>query len=105
MADTVRLAPYDQGYRDGWHDVHVSRRPRRARRRRASAEYATGYGHGRLDGASWPAYREWWPDFAKAPRIATSAARFEAFGAPGAANRSGSTQHPSTASMAASGAA
>jgi hypothetical protein len=104
MADTVRLGPYEQGYRDGWHDIHVSRRTRRKRRRLASAEYATGYGHGRVDGAHWPAYREWWPDFAQAPRIAASPARFEAIDGPGATHRSESTQHPSMASMAASGA-
>jgi hypothetical protein len=104
MADTVRLAPYDQGYRDGWHDIHVSRRPRRARRRRASAEYATGYGHGRLDGACWPSYREWWPDFAQAPHIAASPARFEAIDTPGPAHGATSTPDTSAASMAASGA-
>jgi hypothetical protein len=101
----MRLAPYDQGYRDGWHDIHLSPRPRRARRRRAGAEDATGYGHGRLDGACWPGYREWWPDFARAPHIAASPARFEAIDAPGAAHRSEPTQHPSVASLAASGVA
>lgn len=29
----VQLEPYDQGYRDGWADIHVTRRQRRKRRR------------------------------------------------------------------------
>jgi hypothetical protein len=84
----VRLGPYDQGYRDGWHDIHITYRQRRKRRRLRSAEYALGYVHGRIDGAEWPEYSEWWPDFAQAPRVAhqpASPARFEASDAPGAA--------------------
>jgi hypothetical protein len=62
------LEPYDQGYRDGWHDIHVTHRQRRKRRRLRSAEYALGYDHGRIDGATWGQYPEW-ADFASAPRI------------------------------------
>ena len=54
-----RLEPYDQGYRDGWHDIHVSPLRRRKRRRQRSAEYALGYQHGRTDGATWGQYPEW----------------------------------------------
>jgi hypothetical protein len=62
----VRLDPYDQGYRDGWHDIHITRHPRRRRRRQRSDEYALGYGHGRTDGDRHPDYPDWWPDFARA---------------------------------------
>jgi hypothetical protein len=86
-ASPVRLEPYDQGYRDGWHDIHITRRQRRKRRRSRSAEYALGYAHGRIDGAGWPEYPEWWPDFAQAPSVAhdpASPVRFEASDASGA---------------------
>jgi hypothetical protein len=62
------LEPYDQGDRDGWHDIHVTHRQRRKRRRLRSTEYALGYSHGRADGARWGQYPEW-ADFASAPRI------------------------------------
>jgi hypothetical protein len=87
-ASPVRLEPYGQGYRDGWHDIHITHRQRRRRRRLRSAEYALGYAHGRIDGAAWPEYPEWWPDFAQALRVShqpASPARFEAFDGPGAA--------------------
>ena len=54
----VRLEAYDQGYRDGWHDIHISPIRRRKRRRARSAEYALGYDHGRTDGATWGHYPE-----------------------------------------------
>jgi hypothetical protein len=85
---TTRLEPYDRGYRDGWHDIHITHRQRRKRRRLRSAEYALGYAHGRVDGGAWPEYPEWWPDFAQAPRVAhqpATPAGFEASGGPGAA--------------------
>jgi hypothetical protein len=66
---TRGLEPYDQGYRDGWHDVHISPLRRRKRRRARSAEYSLGYRHGRTDGATWGQYPEW-RDFASAPRLA-----------------------------------
>jgi hypothetical protein len=98
------LEPYDQGYRDGWHDIHVTHRQRRKRRRLRSTEYALGYSHGRIDGAEWPEYPEWWPDFAQAPRVAHapgSPARFEASDGPGAVQAigvvSGATPRPPTA--------
>jgi hypothetical protein len=70
-AGTVRqFEPYDQGYRDGWHDIHISPLRRRKRRRQRSEEYALGYDHGRTDGATWGQYPEW-ADFASAPRIST----------------------------------
>jgi hypothetical protein len=60
---------YDAGYRDGWHDIHVSLRVRRKRRQRrseampetseAKGEYALGYRHGRVDGAVHPGCPEW----------------------------------------------
>ena len=62
-----RLEPYDQGYRDGWHDIHVSPVARR-KRRRAKDEYALGYGHGRIDGATWGQFEEW-SDYRDAPAI------------------------------------
>ena len=65
---TRGLEPYDQGYRDGWHDIHVSPLRRRKRRRQRSAEYALGYQHGRTDGATWGQYPEW-AEFTSAPRI------------------------------------
>jgi hypothetical protein len=83
-----QLERYDRGYRDGWHDIHITHRQRRRRRWLRSAEYALGYAHGRIDGTMWPEYHEWWPDFAQAPRVAhdpASPARFEASDAPGAA--------------------
>jgi hypothetical protein len=64
----ARLEPYDQGYRDGWHDIHVSPLRRRKRRRARSAEYALGYDHGRTDGATWGQYPEW-AEFTSASRI------------------------------------
>ena len=67
-ARPIQLEPYDQGYRDGWHDIHVSPLRRRKRRRARSAEYALGYAHGRTDGATWGQYPEW-ADFTSAPRI------------------------------------
>jgi hypothetical protein len=67
MAGSV-LEPYDQGYRDGWHDVHLGPLRRRKRRRARSAEYAAGYDHGRTDGAVWGQYPEW-RDVASVPRI------------------------------------
>ena len=67
-ARPVQLEPYDQGYRDGWHDIHVSPLRRRKRRRARSAEYALGYDHGRTDGATWGQYPEW-AVFTSAPRI------------------------------------
>jgi len=87
-AGARQLEPYDQGYRDGWHDIHVTHRQRRRRRRLRSAEYALGYAHGRIDGDAWPEYPEWWPDFARAPRVPhdpATHARFEAVSSPGAA--------------------
>jgi hypothetical protein len=63
-----QLEPYAKGYRDGWHDIHVSPLRRRKRRRARSAEYALGYQHGRTDGATWGQFPEW-ADFASAPRI------------------------------------
>ncbi len=54
----TQLEAYDQGYRDGWHDIHESSRPRRKRRRQRSQEYALGYQHGRIDGASHPKVAE-----------------------------------------------
>jgi hypothetical protein len=95
-----RLEPYDQGYRDGWHDVHITRRQRRRRRRLRSAEYALGYTHGRIDGAEWPEYPEWWPDFAQAPSVAhdpASPARLEASDRPGAAGRARVVSGPTRA--------
>jgi hypothetical protein len=65
---TRGLEPYDQGYRDDWHDVHISPLRRRKRRRARSAEYALGYRHGRTDGATWGQYPEW-ADFTSASRI------------------------------------
>lgn len=64
---TAIIDPYDQGYRDGWHDIHISTRQRRARRRRSSetrtteskGEYALGYRHGRVDGAAHPSCPDW----------------------------------------------
>ena len=61
----VKLEPYDQGYRDGWHDIHITRRKRRRKRRQRNAEYALGYGHGRTDGDVHPEAPEWWPDYAQ----------------------------------------
>jgi hypothetical protein len=103
-ARPVQLEPYDQGYRDGWHDIHITRRQRRKRRRLRSAEYALGYAHGRIDGAEWPEYPEWWPDFAQAPRVAhepASPARFEASDAPGAEQRMERVSGPTAAATAA----
>jgi hypothetical protein len=60
-----RLEPYDQGYRDGWHDIHISARPRRQRRRRRNKEYALGYRQGRDDGGTHRGVLEWWPDYAR----------------------------------------
>jgi hypothetical protein len=96
-AGARQAEPYDQGYRDGWHDIHITHRQRRKRRRLRSAEYALGYAHGRIDGEAWPEYPEWWPDFARAPRVAhdpASPARFGASGAPGAAGRAGVVSGP-----------
>ena len=97
-AGTRQLEPYDQGYRDGWHDIHVTHRQRRKRGRLRSAEYATGYAHGRIDGAAWPQYREWWPDFAQG---STNHAALRAFSSPGAAQAigvvSGPIRRPATA--------
>lgn len=59
--------PYDQGYRDGWHDIHVTRRQRRAQRRARSPEYALGYAHGRADGDLHPAQPDWYPEYARGP--------------------------------------
>ena len=59
MDGARRLEPYDQAYRDGWHDVHISPLGRRKRRRARDAEYALGYRHGRTDGATWGRYPEW----------------------------------------------
>jgi hypothetical protein len=98
------LEPYDQGYRDGWHDIHLTHRQRRKHRRMRSAEYALGYAHGRIDGAAWPEYREWRPEFAQAPRVAHapgSPARFEASDAPGAAGRAGVVSGATPAAAAA----
>jgi hypothetical protein len=64
-----QLEPYDQGYRDGWHDIHRGPLRRRRRRRQRSAEYAAGYDHGRADGATWGQYPEWM-EFTSAPGIA-----------------------------------
>jgi hypothetical protein len=64
---TALPEPYDQGYRDGWHDICVTRRQRRARRRARSLEYALGYAHGREDGGSHPGYPDWYPDYARGP--------------------------------------
>jgi hypothetical protein len=98
------LEPYDQGYRDGWHDIHITYRQRRKRRRLRSAEYALGYQHGRIDGDAWPEFPEWWPDFAQAPRVAhdhASPARFEASDAPGAEQGVERVSGPSPAAAAA----
>jgi hypothetical protein len=65
---TRGLEPYDQGYRDGWHEIHLSPLRRRKRRRARSAEYALGYRHGRIDGAAWAQYPEW-AEFTSARRI------------------------------------
>ena len=60
-----QLEPYDQGYRDGWADIHKSRWPRHHRRQDRNAEYALGYRHGRTDGDEHPDYPVWWPDYAR----------------------------------------
>jgi len=78
----ARLEPYDQGYRDGWHDIHVTRRKRRRKRRGRNTEYALGYGHGRTDGDVHPGWPDWWPAYA---RGWDCPARFEAFGPRGEA--------------------
>ena len=97
----MRLAAYDQGYRYGWHDVHVSSWPHRKRRRERSEEYALGYAHGRIDGAARPEYAEWWPGFAQAPHVVTSPARETALGRPGAARGArGVPGHPAAGAAA-----
>jgi hypothetical protein len=99
-----QLEPYDQGYRDGSHDIHVTHRQRRKRRRLRSAEYALGYTHGRIDGAAWPEYPEWWPDFAQARRVAhdpASPAPFEASDGPGAPGRARVVSEPTRDATAA----
>ena len=105
MATGARqLDPYDQGYRDGWHGIHITHRQRRKRRRLRSAEYALGYAHGRIDGEEWPEYPEWWPDFAQAPRVAhepASPARFEASDGPDAEQRAERVSGPTPAAAAA----
>ncbi len=101
---TSRLEPYDQGYRDGWHDIHIAHRQRRTRRRARSTEYALGHQDGRIDGAEWPEYPEWWPDFAQAPRVAhdpASPARFEASDARGAAEDADRVSGPTATAAAA----
>jgi hypothetical protein len=55
----VQLEPYDQGYRDGWRDIHKGPVRRRRKRRARNAEYALGYGHGRTDGLTWGQYPDW----------------------------------------------
>ena len=65
QAKPIQLEPYDQGYRDGWHDVNVTRWPGRTRRRQRSQEDALGYQHGRVDGAEHPEAPDWWPGYAQ----------------------------------------
>ena len=103
-ARPVQLEPHDQGYRDGWHDIHITHRQRRKRRRARSAKYALGYAHGRIDGAGWPECPEWWRDFARAPRVAhdpASPARFAASNAPGAEQRVERVSGPTSATAVA----
>ena len=107
------LEPYDRGYRDGWHDIHVSPQGRRRRQPARCAEYALRYEHSRSDGPTWGQYPEW-REFASAPRIAdapeplvwtrrdgASHAALLAFASPGFARGagvvSGATPRPSKA--------
>lgn len=52
---------YDQGYARGWSDIHESTKQRRKRTRTRPGweEYAVGYDHGRIDGASHPYCPQW----------------------------------------------
>jgi len=88
-----RLELYDQGFRDGWHDIHVTHRKRRKKRRQRSAEYALGYEHGRIDGKAHPDVQKWWPDFAQG---------WTNHAALAASSRSGAPQTPAMVSGATS---
>lgn len=59
VTQAAKLSRYDQGYLKGWSDVHHSTRRRRKRTRERWPEYATGYEHGRIDGASHPFCPDW----------------------------------------------